>query len=312
MNIQSRGKFKVRSGNLAPIILLLSTCAFGLGAQLSKPAADKAENSTRIREYLKAGKVKEAILFADECLKIGSDKEFYLGWKLELLKISKETDRAIDCARLLDKAGGGKKVDAASSLAELYLQAGNTEEALRWMAAAADRGLKDVRFFGDEAWDRVKKDARYEAILKRIQDNQGIGRPAPDFAVKLVEGGDLSLSRLRGNVVLIDFWATWCAPCVGTIPGLKECYRKYNSRGFEILGISLDRDLETLRKFLKQEKLPWPVSFSGREWGQDETADLYGVAMIPASFLIDRTGKLRYYNLKKAEFEQAIRILLDE
>jgi thiol-disulfide isomerase/thioredoxin len=306
------GGIKATFSQWLTILLFLSMCAFGLWAQLPRPAADKAENSAKIRKFLAAGKVKEAILFADECLKTGADKEFYLGWKLNLLKMTNQTDRAIECARLLDEAGGEKKVAAATGLAQLYLQTRKPEETLRWMVAAADRGLKDPRLFGDEIWDGVKKDPRYEPILRRIQDNQGIGMLAPEFAVRLIGGRDFSHSQWRGKVVLIDFWATWCPFCIETFPELKKLHQKYNPLGFEILGVSLDQDFKALRKYIQREKLPWPVSFSGREWGEDDTAKLLGVEMIPASFLIDKTGKLRYYNLKKAEFEQAIRTLLDE
>ncbi|MBN1938753.1 MAG: hypothetical protein JW843_04150 [Candidatus Aminicenantes bacterium] len=160
MHIPFRDPIKVAPGKPLSVILLLSMCAFGAWSQLPKPAADKTENSSRIREFLQAGSVKEAILFADECLKTESDREFYLEWILALLKISKQTDRAIECARLLDEAGGEKKADAAAGLAELYLESGRTEDTLRWMAAAAERGLKDIRLFGDEKWGGLKEDAR--------------------------------------------------------------------------------------------------------------------------------------------------------
>jgi thiol-disulfide isomerase/thioredoxin len=249
---------------------------------------DKAENSARIRELLSAGQVEEALTFADDCLNKSSDKEFYLGWKLELLKISKQLDRAIECALTLEEVSGGKKVPSAYNLAELYLENGNLAKTLHWMEQAAQRGLKDPRFFGEEKWDAMKKDPHYEAILRRVQDNQGIGQPVPNFSVTLLGGDDFSLFQMRGKVVLIDFWATWCVPCVATIPMLKEYYRKYSPQGFEIIAVSLDRDIEKLKEYLNEEPIPWMISFSGQEWGQDKTANLYGVEMIPTTFLVDK------------------------
>jgi len=274
--------------------------------------ADKVENSERIRELLKAGKMENALTFTEKCISHSEDKEFYLGWKLELLKMSKQMDRALDCALILEEVSGGKKVSSACTLAELNLQKGNRSETLKWMARAADRGLKDLRFFGEEKWDAVKKELGYQAILRRIRDNQGIGRPAPVFTVQLLNGENLNLAGMRGKVVLIDFWATWCNPCIKTIPALKEYYQKFNGKGFEIIGVSLDRDLKTLKEFMVKEKIPWPVSCSGREWGQDQTAQLYSVEMIPVTFLVDKKGSLRFYNLKKDEFQQAIQTLLEE
>ena len=180
------------------------------------------------------------------------------------------------------------------------------------MTRAADRGLKDLRFFAEKKWDTVKKDPNYKSILQRVLDNQGIGKSAPDFSVKLLNGDDFSLFRMRGKVVLIDFWATWCKPCIKTIPMLKEYYQKFNQQGFEIIAVSLDRNVERLKEFLGKEKIPWKVSFSGQEWGQDKTANLYGVEMIPSIFLLDKKGRLRFYNLKKSEFEGAIHTLLEE
>jgi peroxiredoxin len=281
------------------IFLFFSSIFFLLG--------DKAENSARIREFLKAGKMEDALTFTEKCLKHSEDKEFYLGWKLALLKITKQMDRALDCALVLEKFSGGKKVSSAFTLAELSLQKGNRPETLKWMARAADRGLKDLRFFGEEKWATIKKEPEYKDILK-----QGIGRPAPAFSIELLDGEKFSLAGMKEKVVLIDFWATWCKPCTKTIPALKDYYNKFNRKGFEIIGVSLDRNPETLKKFMEEEKIPWPVSCSGQEWGQDKVAKLYGVEMIPVTFLVDRNGILRFYNLKESELEQTIQDLLEE
>jgi peroxiredoxin len=274
--------------------------------------ASKTENSARIRELLNAGKLEEALAFTDNCIKGSSDMEFYLGWKLELLNISRKLDKALECALMLEKVSEGKKVSSAFKLAELHLQNKNYKQALYWMAQAAERGLKDDRFFSGEEWATVRKDAQFKSIQKRVMDNQGIGKPAPDFSVKLIWGDDFNLSKMIGKVVLIDFWATWCKPCVKAIPAMKECYQKFNKQGFEIIAVSLDRDIKQLKDYLTSEKIPWMVSFSGQEWGQDKTANLYEVNMIPTTFLVDKKGRVRYYNLKKGNFEQAIQVLLDE
>lgn len=288
------------------VLLLLSLLS------ISFLPGNKADHAAKIRLLLSEGKVRDAILFTDSCLKNGTDQEFYLGWKLVLLKIGNQTDQAMECATRLEEITGGKQVTPAYNLAELHLKAGNISRTLYWMSQAASRGLKDLRLFGGEEWDTVKKEPGYQPVLQRILENRGIGKPTPEFSVKLAGGKEITLKDLRGKVVLIDFWATWCSPCLQTIPGLKEYYRQYHPQGFEILAVSLDRDIQALTKYLGREKISWLVSYSGQEWGSDETAKLYGVDMIPATFLLDKQGRLRYYNLKSDELETALRVLLEE
>ena len=135
-------------------LLFFMICTFNLFAQDLKPLDNKKDNSAKIRQLLQDHKMDDAILFTDECIKKGEDKEFYLGWKLTLLDMLKQTEKAIECALLLDKAGGQKKVDPASKLAELYLTMENKAKTLYWMAQAADRGLKDQMFLESESWPK--------------------------------------------------------------------------------------------------------------------------------------------------------------
>lgn len=294
------------------VIMILVIFSDSMIAQVPKPLADAKENDNLIREMLSKEKLDDAIIFVDECLKLGSDKEFYLECKLQLLSYTQRIDERIECALMLDKIAGTKRVATALHLADLYLDNGNKDEALVWLQKAADRGIKDFRLIGDEKWEILKEDAEYKNIRKRMLDNQGINKPIKDFTVKLVNGDDFKISQLKGKVVLIDFWATWCAPCVATIPDLKKYYDKYNQGGFEVVGISLDRDINPLKSYINKNNIQWYISFSGKAWGKDDTANLYGVNMIPTTFLVDKAGRLRYYNIHSNELENAIRSLLNE
>jgi thiol-disulfide isomerase/thioredoxin len=110
----------------------------------------------------------------------------------------------------------------------------------------------------------------------------------------LMNGKPFDQKTLAGKVVLVDFWATWCGPCVAEIPNVLEQYEKYHKDGFEVVGISLDQEREALEKFVDEQKLPWPILFEepkGDGW-QHPLATFYGISGIPTVVLIGRDGKV--------------------
>ena len=116
------------------------------------------------------------------------------------------------------------------------------------------------------------------------------GQVLPEFSpVVDLNGKPVSLADYRGKLVLLDFWATWCGPCITELPNIKEVYEKYHDKGFEIIGISLDTDEAALRTFIKENRLPWRQVFDGAG-RETPLAQQYGVRSIPAQFLIDREG----------------------
>ena len=116
------------------------------------------------------------------------------------------------------------------------------------------------------------------------------GQVLPEFSpVVDLNGKPVSLADYRGKLVLLDFWATWCGPCITELPNIKEVYENYHDKGFEIIGISLDTDEAALRTFIKENQLPWRQVFDGERW-ETPLAQQYGVRSIPAQFLIDREG----------------------
>lgn len=118
------------------------------------------------------------------------------------------------------------------------------------------------------------------------------GEVLPEFSpVVDLNSKPVSLADYRGKVVLLDFWATWCGPCIAELPNVKEVYEKYRDKGFEIIGISLDTDEAALRKFIKENQLPWRQVFDGKRW-ETPLVQQYGVRGIPAQFLIDQEGRV--------------------
>ncbi len=119
-----------------------------------------------------------------------------------------------------------------------------------------------------------------------------VGDVAPVFEASTIDGSTLKLADYRGKVVLLDFWASWCGPCVAEMPNVIAAYEKFHEKGFEIVGLSLDDDRPALDAFLAEHPgMKWRQVFDGKAW-ESEPALLYGVDAIPFTLLLDREGNV--------------------
>lgn len=116
------------------------------------------------------------------------------------------------------------------------------------------------------------------------------GQVAPDFVLKSTSGENLRLSEYRGDVVMINFWATWCGPCRQEMPLLDELYRRYHRVGFHLLGVNIDDDTTRALRMVEELDLHFPVVFDTRK----EVSRLYNVEAMPATILVDREGNIRH------------------
>ena len=128
------------------------------------------------------------------------------------------------------------------------------------------------------------------AAAGKLKKMDALGNPVK-MAFKAVDGRQVDLAKLKGKVVLIDFWATWCGPCIAELPNVKKTYAKYHEKGFEIVGISLDQSKDKLTDFVKENDMPWPQHFDGLGW-KNEFAVMYGIQGIPAMWLVNKDGNL--------------------
>ena len=133
-----------------------------------------------------------------------------------------------------------------------------------------------------------------------------IGMPAPDFEVKTLDGKTLKLSDLRGKYVLLDFWATWCGPCVAEMPHLKEVYEAFGkNEKFVMMGLSLDDNEDAPRKFAARHEIAWTQGFLG-EWSKTQLPNEYGVSGIPSLFLVDPQGNIAAKDIRGSGIKSAV------
>jgi len=147
-----------------------------------------------------------------------------------------------------------------------------------------------------------RQEQRFDPRLK-------IGARPLAFVAKDLNGNVVSPAKYRGKVLLLDFWATWCGPCVDELPVIKAAYDKYHAQGLEIVGISLDDDKKALTDFLQKNDMAWPQIFDSKGW-KSAVSNTYGVRSIPFTVLIGRDGKIAALNLRGAALEPAIKAAL--
>ena len=139
------------------------------------------------------------------------------------------------------------------------------------------------------------------------------GEKSPDFTLKSRDGGNIKLSEQRGNIVLVNFWASWCGPCREELPAFEELYQEYQDMGVEILAVNVDDEAEKANVLLQDIEVSFPVLFDT----SGEVSQLYDVSAMPTTVLVDRDGNVRllhpgYRSGDEKKYEKAIKMLMRE
>lgn len=252
---------------------------------------------TKFLKGLKADKAKSIReLAAQELLLLRASKAPTLNNK-EREALSKDVLAYIQAGKLQDRFAVGMEI------AQLYERSGQKDAAssLYLKLAGLLKKSKDK--------DIAAQASIVQGFARRVNL---VGSTLKVLDGKTVAGKEFDWKKYRGKVVLIDFWATWCAPCRAEMPNLLRLYEKYNDKGFEIIGVSGDRRKEPLTEFIKYAKLPWTNLFHPDPEADHPMAEYYGIVAFPSTILVDRKGKVVATQVRGARLARLVRGLLED
>ena len=180
---------------------------------------------------------------------------------------------------------------------------------LRVADSYLDEDISKARALTEEVATSASGDVREQANaqLRRLAF---INKPL-DLEFTDLSGKDIKMQDYRGKVIVLDFWATWCGPCVAAMPEMKGIYAKYHAKGLDIIGISLDKEKEKLDEFVSKQELAWPQHFDGFGW-ESKMAQKFEIAAIPAVWIVDKKGVVRDINGRQSLAAKIERFLSEE
>ena len=139
------------------------------------------------------------------------------------------------------------------------------------------------------AYPEFKGNAQIQGQLKAIAADAEMKSKPLDLKFTATNGSEVDISKMSGKVVLVDFWATWCGPCMAEVPNVVKSYQKFHDKGFEIVGISFDQDKAKLESVTKEKGMTWPQYFDGKGW-KNEFGQKFGINSIPRMWLVNKKG----------------------
>ena len=160
--------------------------------------------------------------------------------------------------------------------------------------------------------DKYKDNQFVQYIDGKLRSTLGPGRTAPEIEMKDPDGKTRKLSDLRGKVVMIDFWASWCSPCRMENPNVVRLYKKYHDKGFEIYSVSLDKTRDAWVRAIQQDGLEWPNHVSDLKGWTSSGGAAYGIRSVPSTVLVDREGKIIARNLRGQELANKLKEIFGE
>lgn len=232
-------------------------------------------------------------------------------------KLKTEASFYLAIGALQRAIGGGGDADAAVKALDAFVARAPKDERageLLWVIASRIETAKDKKL---KLYKRVIAEYPESQFVESARDAmriaEAIGKPFELSFKDAIKGTEISMKDLKGKVVVIDFWATWCGPCVNEMPNMKKLYSEYKDKGVEFIGVSLDQPkekggLDRLKDFVEKNKIAWPQYYQGNYWNS-EFSKSWGINSIPCVFIVDADGNL-YSTDARGQLEELIPELL--
>ncbi len=265
-----------------------------------------------LERYFLKGNYKKAIELLEERIKKYPEDRF-----IQLLgQLYYQQKDYKNCIKYLTQITSKEKeinFTAHAMLCIAYARTGEIEKALDSFEKAiqSPNFYFDEEIFKREEFDPIRNEQRFKKAIKELKDKFGIGKIAKNFSAITLKGEKIELSKLRGKVILLDFWASWCKPCVQEMPFMKDLYKEFKGKKFLFIGLNVDEKKEDAEKFIKENGIEWKQIWLGEEKNKN-ILNLYQVKALPSTFLIDKKGILRNVNLRGEALKEAIRNLIKE
>ncbi|MFO0954812.1 MAG: TlpA disulfide reductase family protein [Isosphaeraceae bacterium] len=315
-------------------LLLVGLTPVRAGDSPAKPAAT-ARSVAQIEAAHDRALVRDLTAYVEKNPKADDVDQAYMALFDKVIEHDWFTDHEAVAARYLSERPDGPVRSLARIVGTMArAQAGDFSQAIaRFQELMKTLGKTEQEEFAVNFTDSLASSAvavgeyavarqAYQALLDRFGENPDlrqkvkgdlarldlVGKPAPDFTAADVDGKPVRLDQFRGKYLLIDFWATWCAPCVAELPRVQAAYQKYHAKGLEVLAVSLDDTKSAATDYVKARKIPWRQVHNASA-GFD-LVEAFGVHSIPATFLVDPKGNVVRLELRGTALDAALAQLL--